>query len=63
MALRNPTLKELQEVAEAEAKRFERKILAQVDRLHYDMRHLYWREELAEHMKNCTNTKSVAESS
>jgi hypothetical protein len=54
---------ELQEVAEAEAKRVERQILAQVDRLHYDMRHPYWREELAEHMKNCADTKIVAESS
>jgi hypothetical protein len=62
VALRNPTLKELQEVAEAEAKRFERQILA-LDRFHYDIRHPYWREELAEYMKNCADTKSVAESS
>jgi hypothetical protein len=61
--LRNPTLKELQEVAKAEAKRAERQILAQVDQRYYDMRHPCWREELAEHMKNCTSTKSVAESS
>jgi hypothetical protein len=59
--LRNPTPEELREVAEAEAKRAERKILAQVDRLHYDMRHPFWREELAEYMKNCAGTKSVAE--
>jgi hypothetical protein len=55
--------KELQEVAEAESKRLEREIFAQVDRRYYDMRHPYWREELAEHMKNCTSTKSVAENS
>jgi hypothetical protein len=59
VALRNPTLKELQEVAEAEAKRFERQILAQVDQRYYDMRHPYWREELAEYMKNCVDTKNV----
>ena len=54
---------ELQEVAKAEAKRFERQILAQVDRLHYDMRHPYWREELAQYMENCADIKSVVESS
>jgi hypothetical protein len=59
VALRNPTLKELQEVAEAEAKRAERQILAQVDRFHYDMRYPYWREELAEHMKTYVDTKNV----
>jgi hypothetical protein len=57
--LRNPTPEELQEVAEAEAKRAERQILAQVDRLHYDMRHPYWRQELDEYMKTYVVTKNV----
>jgi hypothetical protein len=61
--LRNPTPEELQEVAEAEAKRAERQILAQVDQRYYDMRHPFWREELAQYMENCADIKSVVESS
>jgi hypothetical protein len=59
VTLRNPTPEQLQEVAEAEAKRFERQAMVDVDRRYYDMRHPYWQQELDEYMKIYVVTKNV----
>lgn len=44
------TTEEIQKVAEVESKRLESKIMADVDRFCYDMRHPYWRENLDKFM-------------
>ena len=59
MSHRNPTPEELREEAKSEADRAARRIMADVDRRYYDMRHPYWRQELDEHMKTCGVTKNV----
>lgn len=48
-----------QAIKESETKRMEREILSAADRLYYDMRHPYWREELKEYMEKASKPNPI----